>query len=76
MQLDKAPCEKEQQSWTLSHLAVSKKIEKCQRHLKFSLKAGGHQQIVILVVTLSLGFTSLLLLKVNTYLPDYYYLGT
>lgn len=53
------------------------KIEKYQRHLKFSLKTGGHQQIfIITVVTASLGFTGLLLLWVNSYLPDYYYLGT
>lgn len=60
--------------WVTGHLA---KIEKYQRHLKFSLKTGGHQQIIIIIlVTVSLGFTGLLLLWVNSYLPDYYYLGT
>lgn len=57
--------------WVTWHLA---KIEKYQ---KSSLKTGGHQQIIIIiVVTVSLGFTGLLLLWVNSYLPDYYYLGT
>lgn len=55
--------------WVTQHLA---KIKKYQRHLKFSLKIGNHQQIIIIkVVTASLGFTGPLLFWVKSYLPDY-----
>lgn len=75
LQTDKTWCEKEQQvgPWVTWHLA---KIEKFQSHLKFSPKTGGHQQLIVIVLTVSLGFTGLLLLWVNSYLPDYYYLGS